>query len=157
MAVPVAKLWRTIMAGDGSILISQQEFLRRACDTGHGGVPAKVLASRAGLSESTLRSYGRSDAPAMMSLAALWKLCGAAEPELLNLLLPDGFAIVRLPEHGELPRALNALAAGSARFAAEAIEALSDGRLSPDEAAALVRHAGELVPALQAIAAGGAR
>lgn len=87
------------MACDRSIVLAQQEFLRRATDTARGGVALKVLASRADLPEATLRSYGRGDAPAVMPLGALWKLIGAVEAELIELLLPDGVALVQLPEN----------------------------------------------------------
>ena len=87
-----------IMALDHSIVSAQREVLRRATDLAHGGTAWKVLASHTGVPEASLHSYGRADAPAAMPVAVLARLCGAVPEALLSLLLPDGWALVRVAE-----------------------------------------------------------
>jgi hypothetical protein len=86
------------MRPDHSILIAQREMFRIATDPARGGCSWKVLAAQSGIPEATLHSYRKADAPAAMPISALTKLCGVIAPELLSLLLPDGFALVKLAE-----------------------------------------------------------
>lgn len=86
------------MRDENTIVRERQLAVRREMD--RRGIALKVIALDAGMSYSTLLSYfpgERDKTPATIS--------GAVPAELLSLLLPDGFQIVRAPEaidHDEL-------------------------------------------------------
>jgi hypothetical protein len=68
------------------------------------GASLKVIAAKSKIPYSTLLSYfpgnerdGTPKLPAELPSGALYRLCGALDADLLNLLLPDGFAIVQIP------------------------------------------------------------
>lgn len=72
------------------------------------GLTLKAISLDSGIPYSTLRSYaGHNGEPAEMPVSALRKLVGVIPDELLSLLLPDGRAIVQVPEsidHDEICR-----------------------------------------------------
>ena len=141
------------MALDHSIVSAQREVLRRATDLGHGGLAWKVLASQSGVPEASLHSYGRADAPAAMPVAVLHKLCGAVPEAVLSLLLPDGFALVRVADLSDPA----ALASGALEYlglysAARHPASEAGTEIGPGEAAALSDHATRL----RAVDGGGA-
>ena len=88
-----------IARDESSIVRDLQLAIRRELD--RRGTSLKVIGMDSGIPYSTLLSYfpGERDAvPHAMPVAALRKLTGHIPPDLLSLLLPDGWAIVRVPE-----------------------------------------------------------
>ena len=68
-----------------------------------GGLTLKAISLDSGIPYSTLRSYaGNNGETAEMPVSALSKLAGIVPDELLSLLLPDGRAIVQVPENIDL-------------------------------------------------------
>lgn len=64
-----------------------------------GGLTLKAISLDSGIPYSTLRSYaGNNGETAEMPVSALRKLAGIVPDELLSLLLPDGRAIVQVPD-----------------------------------------------------------
>ena len=89
------------MQRESSIVRERQLVIRREID--RRGIALKAVAMDSGISYSTLLSYfpgERDKEPATISGAAIYALCeGKALPaDLLSLLLPDGWQIVRVPE-----------------------------------------------------------
>lgn len=82
------------------IVRERQKAIRREID--RRGISIKAVQFDGGWEcPSTVLSYFPADAakePAIMSVAALYRLFDALPTELLSLLLPDGFQIVRAPE-----------------------------------------------------------
>lgn len=82
------------------IVRERQKFLRREID--RRGIPIKAIQLDGGWDHhSTVLSYFPADRekdPAIMSLAALHRLFDALPLDLLSLLLPDGHAIVKIPD-----------------------------------------------------------
>lgn len=86
---------------DGStILRVRQSAVRREMD--RRGLSMKVLSLDSGIPLSTLGSYfpqeGGSKTPALITMAAVFQLCGHLPDEILSLLLPDNRRIVMLPD-----------------------------------------------------------
>lgn len=79
---------------------TQKDVFRVATDPMQIGLPLKVIASRAHIAYETLITYA--NGTAKMPVAALHKLCGVLPNELLSLLMPDGFAIVRTCDDADL-------------------------------------------------------
>lgn len=74
-------------------LAVRQEIDRR-------NIPLKLIASKADVPLSTLLDwFPAGKEPKIMSLANFGKLTRAIPADVLSLLLPDGFALVRVPEH----------------------------------------------------------
>ena len=75
------------------------------------GLTLKAISLDSGIPYSTLRGYaGHSGEPCEMPVSALVRLIGVIPDELLSLLLPDGHAIVRVPEsidHDEIAAAFH--------------------------------------------------
>lgn len=89
------------MQRESSIVRERQLAIRRQID--RRGIALKAVAMDSGISYSTLLSYfpgERDKEPAQIPGGAIFALCeGAALPaDLLSLLLPDGWQIVRAPE-----------------------------------------------------------
>lgn len=87
------------MRDEDKIVRGRQLTIRRELD--RRGVSLKAIAFDSNLSYSTLISYfpGEKDRePATISGAALFALCGVLPADLISLILPDGFQIVRAPE-----------------------------------------------------------
>lgn len=96
-----------ILRDADNIVRERQKAIRREID--RRGIHMKAVALDGGWENtSTVLSYFPADRdaqPAVMSVAALYRLLGALPTDLLSLLLPDGHAIVRVPEgidHDEL-------------------------------------------------------
>lgn len=90
------------MADENNIVRDRQRFIRREMD--RRGISIKQVQLDGGWeTSSTVLSYFPADRlkePAVMSVAALYRLLQrkALPAALLSTLLPDNFAIVRLPE-----------------------------------------------------------
>lgn len=81
----------------GSIIRKNQELVFRVA--AGSGLTLKAISLDSGIPYSTLRTYaGNSGATVMMPLDALYKLVGVIPDELLSVLLPDGRAIVQIPD-----------------------------------------------------------
>lgn len=83
---------------DVSMIIRERQLaIRRELD--RRNIPLKVVAFDSGIKYDTLLSYfpGGERQPAEMPVSAAFSLCGNIPDDLLNLLAPDGFAIVRVP------------------------------------------------------------
>lgn len=88
-----------ILNDSSSIVKSRQSTIRRELD--RRGVSLKAIGFDAVIPYSTLLSYFPEEGarePAMMPVSVLFKLVGVLPADLVSLLLPDGFAIVRVPE-----------------------------------------------------------
>lgn len=74
------------------------------------GLTLKAIGLDSGIPYSTLRSYaGNNGTIVEMPVSALYKLVGVIPPDLLSLLLPEGYAIVRVPDgvdHDEIAPAV---------------------------------------------------
>lgn len=95
------------MPDANKIVRDRQLAIRREMD--RRGIAIKAVQFDGGWdSPSTVLSYFPADAakePAIMSVASLYRLFDALPLDLLSMLLPDGFQIVRVPEeidHEEL-------------------------------------------------------
>lgn len=100
------------MRDENTIVRERQQAIRREMD--RRGIAIKAVQLDGGWdTPSTVLSYFPGDqdkVPATMSVAALFRLLNtrALPSELLSLLLPDGFVIVRAPEeidHDEIEQA----------------------------------------------------
>lgn len=96
---------------DGNTIVRERQLaIRREMD--RRGLSLKAIAMDSGLPYSSVVSYfpgERDREPATMPCSALFKLCGVLPADLISLLLPVGFAIVRVPEaidHDELADAM---------------------------------------------------
>lgn len=85
-----------------NIMRDRQRTIRRQLDD--RGLSLKAVSFDSGIPYSTLCSYfpgqergAFEKQPAEMPSGAVYSLCGAIPDDLLNLLLPEGFAIVRVP------------------------------------------------------------
>lgn len=110
------------MASDRTIMMERQRDVFRA-GLAATGLTFKQLAHRMGQGESTLRSWARGEAE--MALHALDALVRVFPPEVVNLLLADGMALVTAPEgldHDDFAAACLDFAArlGAARHPASA-------------------------------------
>jgi len=90
------------MADVSTIMRERQRAIRRELD--RRGIALKAISFDSGIPYSTLLSYfpGQENSevekqPAVMPVGALYCLCGAVPSDLLNLLMPDGWAVVRVP------------------------------------------------------------
>lgn len=87
------------MHNETMIVHGRQLAIRRELD--RRGIPLKVVAFDSGIQYGTLLTYFPADAdkkPHTISGAAIYMLCGALPADLISLLLPEGFQIVRAPE-----------------------------------------------------------
>lgn len=80
-----------------TIIRDRQLAIRRELD--RRGIPLKVVAFDSGIPLPTLYSYfpGGERLPAELPTSAVYNLCGVIPDDLLNLLCPEGFAVVRVP------------------------------------------------------------
>ena len=86
------------MSDANTIVRDRQCAIRRELD--RRNISLKVVSFDSGIPYSTLLSYFPGDGdkqPAMLPASAVYALCGALPDDLLNLLAPAGFAIVRVP------------------------------------------------------------
>jgi hypothetical protein len=82
---------------NSTIIRDRQLAIRRELDRRQ--IPLKVVAYDSGIPYNTLCSYfpGGERHPAEMPCSAVYSLCGVIPDDLLNLLCPEGFAVVRVP------------------------------------------------------------
>lgn len=127
------------MLRENTIVRERQLAIRRELD--RRGISLKVVAYDSGIPYASICSYfpGEKDKePATLSAGGLYALCGVLPADLLSLLLPDGFQVVRVPEgcdHDKLAEiASDYLAAKNASHHPES-EAGRD--IGPSEQAAL--------------------
>lgn len=90
------------MLCDGSTILRIQRTIRDQLIA--RGIALKVVSATSRIPYTTLCSYfpgnersPEEKQPVQLPAGAIYKLCGAIPDDLLNLLLPDGFAIVRIP------------------------------------------------------------
>ena len=90
------------MRDDVTIMRSIQRTIREQLDD--RDISLKVVAADSRIPYATLCSYFPGNErgavekqPAQLPASAIYRLCGALPDDLLNLLLPEGFAIVRVP------------------------------------------------------------
>jgi len=89
----------TILEREAEHVRSLQRTIRRQLD--ENGPTLKQVSYDSGIGYTTLQTYFTNEAnakPSAMPLAALRLLTKAVPLELLSLLLPDGYRIVRVPE-----------------------------------------------------------
>lgn len=88
------------MRDNVEIIRARQSGIRRLIDK--AGIALKIVAADSGIPYETLLTYfpkeGSSREIVQIPGGAVYALCGALPAELLSLLLPDGFQIVRAPE-----------------------------------------------------------
>lgn len=93
-------LEKNVIVRDTTTIVRERQLvIRRELD--RRGVSLKAVAFDSGLPYSTVVSYfpgERDKEPHTLSAAALFALCGVLPYDLLSLVLPDGFQIVRVPE-----------------------------------------------------------
>lgn len=101
------------MRDDNANTRAAQTEIRRELD--RRGIALKVAAARAKVPLSTFMSWfpapGGEREPQVMSIAGLSHLAGAIPDDLLSLLLPDGFHMVRAPEGVDYDAACEAMRA----------------------------------------------
>lgn len=90
------------MSDSSTIMRGCQRAIRKELD--RLGIALKVVSADSGIPYSTLCSYFPGNErgfvekqPAELPAGALYSLCGAIPDNLLNLLLPDGWALVCVP------------------------------------------------------------
>lgn len=85
------------MRDDSTIMRELQCAIRRELD--RRNIPLKVVSFDSGIPYSTLLSYfpGGERIPAELPASAVRGLFGAIPDDLLNLLVPDGWALIRVP------------------------------------------------------------
>lgn len=128
------------MRNADKIVRERQKAMRREID--RRGISIKAVQFDGGWDNaSTVLSYFPADQsrePAVMSVAALYRLFDALPTDLLSMLLPDGFQIVRAPEainHDELCELANEYIAAKNRAHHPDSEAGRD--LGPNEKSSL--------------------
>lgn len=85
------------MHPSNEIVRQRQLAIRREMD--RRGISLKAIAFDSGLPYPTLLTYfPAGDHAATISGSALFALCGVLPHDLISLLLPDGFQVVRVPE-----------------------------------------------------------
>ena len=86
---------------------AEQERIFRLAQRDYG-LTLKAISLDSGIGYTTIQSYSRGEA--VMSIASLFALIGVIPDELLSLLLPEGRAIVSVPEnidHDQLAEAMH--------------------------------------------------
>lgn len=87
------------MCASSNIVKQRQLAIRREMD--RRGMLLKIVAADAGIPYPTLASYFPADAnadPAQIPGGAIYALTAALPADMLSMLLPDGWQIVRAPE-----------------------------------------------------------
>lgn len=87
------------MRDSSTIMRGRQQAIRRELD--RRGIALKAVSFDSGIPYSSLLSYfpeeGGRD-PAVLPKSAEWCLFGAVPDDLMNLLVPDDYAVVRKPK-----------------------------------------------------------
>jgi hypothetical protein len=88
---------RKIMRDASEIIRDRQLDIRRMMDD--RGIHLKVVAFDSGIPYDTLISYfpGGKREPAQLPVSAAFALCGVLDDDLINLLCPQGYAVVPVP------------------------------------------------------------
>lgn len=130
------------MRDSSTIMRERQCAVRRELDRRQ--IPLKVIALDSEIPYPTLLSYfpacDGARQPAEMPIGVLFRLCGHIPTDLLNLLMPEGFAIVAVPnglDFDEIDRACREFCA--AKAAAHHPESEAGRDIGPGEAEALAR------------------
>lgn len=87
------------MHDDNDIVRDRQQAIRR--ELGRRQISLKVVALDSGIPYPTIVSYfplSDDTKPTLMSAGAFRALCRAIPLDLISILLPDGFQIIRAPE-----------------------------------------------------------
>lgn len=86
-----------IMRPISEIMRERQLVIRRELD--RRGIALKAIAFDSGIKYDTLLSYfpGGERPVSEMPISAAYSLCGVLPDDLINLLCPEGFAVVRVP------------------------------------------------------------
>lgn len=140
-AGPLTRKRNEIMPSNDEIVRQRQSAIRRELD--RRGIALKAVAFDAGIGYSVLLGYFPQEGgakPVMLPTSALYALAAgeAIPPDLLSLLVPDGFAIVRVPEllnHHEIADACQDYLA--AKHAAHHPESEAGEAIGPGEDSAL--------------------
>lgn len=82
------------------LLDKQQRVFRIACDPKRYGLTLKLISMDSGLHYDSVRHYAAGETA--LPLSAFVALMGVVPDELLSLLLPDGRAIVKVPDEIDL-------------------------------------------------------
>lgn len=134
------------MRDANTIVRDRQLVIRRELD--RRGISLKAVSFDSGIPYPTIVSYfpGEKDRePATVSGAAVYCLCKGLPADLLSLLLPEGFQIVRVPEgvdHDELAELANDYLA--TKHAAHHPESEAGRDIGPNEQAQLTAKVVEL-------------
>lgn len=154
MARQIAPQRGTIMLDGNTIVRERQLVIRREMD--RRGISLKAVSLDSGIPYQTVISYfpgERDKQPATIGGAAIYLLCetSAIPMDLLSLLLPDGFMVVRAPEEIDHDT-LCALAADyvSAKNDAHHPESEAGREIGPGEDASLTRKVVQLVGSVAA-------
>lgn len=85
------------MPSERTILLDRQKrVFRIACDPRRYGLTLQLIAAESGLGYDSIRHYASGET--MMPLSAFTALMGVLPAELLSHLLPEGFAVVQVPD-----------------------------------------------------------
>lgn len=80
-----------------AVMRETQERIFRICKG--NGITLQAISLDSGIPYSTLRTYaGNNGQTAIMGMDALYQLVGVVPDELLSLLLPEGRAVIRVPD-----------------------------------------------------------
>ena len=93
----------------------QRRVFRIATDPSRYGLTLKLIAADAGLHYDSVRAYASGETT--MPITALFALVGVVPDELLSFLLPEGRAIVQVPEqldHDQVCKAMQSYLAAKA-------------------------------------------
>lgn len=122
---------------DKQILLDRQaRVFRIACDPKRYGLSLKLIAIDSGLHYDSVRHYAAGETA--LPLSAFVALMGVVPDELLSLLLPDGRAVVQVPEHIDHDEIADAVADYlHEKNAAHHPESEAGRDLGPNETAAL--------------------
>jgi hypothetical protein len=98
MLGPLQERRRNIVSDVRTIIRERQLAIRREID--RRGIHLKAVAYDSGLDYDTLRTYfpGGDRVPAELPASAIYCLRKAVPADLLNLLEPEGWAVVRVPD-----------------------------------------------------------
>lgn len=143
-----------IMRNETEIMLNAQRTIREQLDL--RGITLKVVAAKSQIPYGTLCTYFPGNErnpepkqPVQLPGGAIYSLCGAIPGDLLNLLLPEGFAIVQVPSGIDYDE----ISAGCREFIdAKERAHHPDSELGRDLGPAERQHLGTKVAVLKAVA-----
>ena len=133
------------MRAASEIIRDRQLAIRRELD--RRGIPLKVIAYDSGIKYDTLISYfpGGERPVSELPSSAAFALCGVLPDDLLNLLCPEGYAVVRVPNDADYDSInQHCMDFLSAKSAAHHPESEAGVALGPNEKAGLNGHTAKL-------------